>query len=200
MAWGHRRSLNNGRLWGFFPGLSEIPVRDRAALRSGCSTSGTLSLAVGETTKTVSVAVLNDAHDEGSETLTLTLSNVTGAVISDGEATGTITNDDPIPQAWISRFGRTVAHQVLDAVDARMDSQPTAGLAMTLAGQPVDWLDGADESQPVEGLAANEDEGNGLTHQRLDLQLSYGFLALGDRFTLTPELGLGLYNRQDGVP
>ena len=47
----------------------------------------------------------------------------------------------------------------------------------------------------LEGLADNEDEGNnGLTHQRLDLQLSYGFLALGDRFTLTPELGLGLYN------
>ena len=33
-----------------------------------------------------------------------------------------------------------------------------------------------------------------LKHQRLDLQLSYGFLALGDRFTLTPELGLGLYD------
>ena len=46
----------------------------------------------------------------------------------------------------------------------------------------------------LEGLAASDDEGNGLTHQRLDLQLSYGFLALGERFTLTPELGLGLYN------
>ena len=111
--------------------------------------SGTLTFAAGETTKTVSGSVLNDAHDEGSETLTLTLSNASGAVISDGEATGTITNDDPIPQAWMSRFGRTVAHQVLDAVDARMDSQPTPGLAMTLAGQPVDWPDGADESQPV---------------------------------------------------
>ena len=111
--------------------------------------SGTLTFAAGETTKTVSVSVLNNAHDEGSETLTLTLSNASGAVISEGEATGTITNDDPIPQAWISRFGRTVAHQVLDAVDARMDSQPTPGLAMTLADQPVDWPDGSEESQPV---------------------------------------------------
>ena len=113
--------------------------------------SGTLTFAAGETTKTVSVSVLNNAHDEGSETLTLTLSNASGAVIkSDGAtATGTITNDDPIPQAWISRFGRTVAHQVLDAVDARMDSQPAPGLAMTLADQPVDWPDSGDESQPV---------------------------------------------------
>ena len=56
--------------------------------------------------------VLHDAHDEGSETLTLTLSNASGAVIKSDRATatGTITNDDPIPQAWISRFGRTVAH------------------------------------------------------------------------------------------
>ena len=113
------------------------------------ATSGTLSFQSGETTKTVSVPVLHDAHDEGSETLTLTLSNASGAVISEGEATGTITNDEPIPQAWISRFGRTVAHQVLDAVDARMDSQPAPGLAMTLADQPVDWPDGSEENQPV---------------------------------------------------
>ena len=113
--------------------------------------SGSLTFAAGETTKTVSVPVLHDAHDEGSETLTLTLSNASGAVIKSDRATatGTITNDDPIPQAWMSRFGRTVAHQVLDAVDTRMDSQPTPGLAMTLAGQPVDWPDGSEESQPV---------------------------------------------------
>ena len=133
-------------------------VRVDYATSNGTATAGadytaasrTLTFAAGETSKTVSVPVLNDAHDEGSETLTLTLSNVTGAVIKSGggTATGTITNDDPIPQAWLSPFGRTVAHQVLDAVDARMDSQPTPGLAMTLAGQPVQWPDG-DESQGV---------------------------------------------------
>ena len=111
--------------------------------------SGTLSFQPGETSKTVSVPVLNDAHDEGSETMTLTLSNATGAVIGDGQATGTITNDDPMPQAWISRFGRTVADQVLDAVASRLRSTPTPGLAMTLAGQPVDWPDSSEESQPV---------------------------------------------------
>ena len=40
------------------------------------STSGMLIFGPLETSKTVSVPVLNDSHDEGSETLTLTLSNL----------------------------------------------------------------------------------------------------------------------------
>ena len=69
--------------------------------------SGTLTFAAGERSKTVAVAVLDDAHDEGSETLTLTLtlSNPSGAYIADGTATGTIENTDAMPQAWIARFG-----------------------------------------------------------------------------------------------
>ena len=45
----------------------------------------------------------------------------------------------------------------------------------------------------LEGLAANDGDDD-LNNQRLELQLSYGFPAFGDRFTLTPELGLGLYD------
>ena len=41
------------------------------------------------------------------------------------------------------------------------------------------------------GLAA-EDDGNGLGRHRLELAFAYGFAAFGDRFTATPELGLGL--------
>ena len=78
--------------------------------------SGTLTFDPGETAKTVDVTVLDDAHDDTDETLTLTLSNAAGARIRDGEATGTIENSDPIPQAWLARFGRTVADHVVDAV------------------------------------------------------------------------------------
>ena len=70
----------------------------------------------------------------GSETLTLVLSNPTGAYLADGEATGTIENSDLMPQAWLARFGRTVAEQVLDAVEERIHSAPQAGVQVTMAG------------------------------------------------------------------
>ena len=98
----------------------------------------------GETEMTVEVAVMDDAHDEGSETMTLTLSNPSGAVIDDGEATGTITNTDAMPKAWLARFGRTVAEQVLDAVEGRLEAPRAAGVEASLAGQR---LGGAGPSQ-----------------------------------------------------
>ena len=88
------------------------------------ATSGTLTFAAGETEKTVSVPILDDALDEGSETFTLRLSNAQGARIADGEAKGTIKNDDPMPKAWTARFGRSVAVHVLDAVTQRLDEAP----------------------------------------------------------------------------
>ena len=99
--------------------------------------TGSLTFAPGETAKTVSVTVLDDSHDEGSETLTLRLSNPSGAYLADGVATGTIENTDAMPQAWIARFGRTVADQVLDAVDARLRASRTAGMSVSLAGQRI---------------------------------------------------------------
>ena len=61
------------------------------------ATSGTLNFAAGESTKTVSVPVLDDSIHEDDETLTLTLSNASGAWIEDGTATGTIEDDEPPP-------------------------------------------------------------------------------------------------------
>ena len=120
--------------------------------------SGTLTFVAGQTLKTVLVTVLNDAHDEGSETMTLTLSNATGAVIDSNAAvaTGTITNAGSIPQAWISRFGRTVADQVVEAVASRLRSEPTPGLEVTLAGERLGWSTDADAGQPVAQQAVEQ--------------------------------------------
>ena len=104
--------------------------------------SGTLRFAPGETGKTVRVPVLDDAHDEGEETLTLRLTAATGARIADGVATGTIENADHMPQAWLARFGRTVTDQVLDAVEARLAAPRTPGAQATLAGQALPSWDG----------------------------------------------------------
>ena len=101
------------------------------------ASSGTLTFAAGETSKTVNVPVLDDSHDEGEETFGFRLSNATGARIGDGEATGTIVNADPAQKAWIARLGRTVADQVIGAVEARMAAPQTAGNEMMVGGQRI---------------------------------------------------------------
>ena len=73
------------------------------------------------------MTVLDDAHDEGSETFALRLSNADGAELADAEATGTIVNSDPMPRAWLGRFGRTAWEHTLDAVDQRLRSAAESG-------------------------------------------------------------------------
>ena len=144
------------------PAQSTVSVRYGTA--NGTATAGqdyvavrgALRFAPGETTKTVSVAVLPDDHDEGSETMTLTLSAPYGATITDGAATGTISNTGAIPQAWIARFGRTVADQVLEAVQGRMRANPAPGVEVSLAGQQIGV--GSKEEQTASSEDARQEE------------------------------------------
>ena len=101
--------------------------------------SGTLRFAPGETTKTVSVPVLDDAHDEGSETLTLTLTSPRRAVIDDGTAVGTIVNSDPLPNAWLSRFGRAASDHVVQSIGRRLEGGARES-HLTVMGWRVDTL------------------------------------------------------------
>ena len=97
--------------------------------------SGDLTFAAGETAKTIEIEVLDDVHDEGTETMTLTLLNPSGARIADATATGSIENSDPMPKAWMVRFGRTVGSQVVDALTARLEGG--RGSHLTVAGIPL---------------------------------------------------------------
>ena len=56
--------------------------------------SGTLEFAVGELSRTVTVDLAADGEVEPDETFRLVLSNPQGALLGDGEAIGTIRNDD----------------------------------------------------------------------------------------------------------
>ena len=127
-------------------------TRDRTAVAGAdyTATSGMLRFAPGETEKTIYVAVLDDDHDEGSETMELVISEAI-ALAPDGSedvyslhngrdgirGIGTIVNTDPIPAAWLSRFGSTVADQALDAISDRIAAEQTPGLAGKLAGQTL---------------------------------------------------------------
>jgi hypothetical protein len=58
------------------------------------SASGTLTFAPWETSKTISVTVNGDSTAEANETFTMTLSSPAGAQIADGQAIGTILDDE----------------------------------------------------------------------------------------------------------
>ena len=102
------------------------------ALVDYLTAEGGVLFEAGETTQQVLVPVLDDAHDEGDETMTLTLSNPSGARLERAEATGTISNTDPMPRAWMVRFGRTVGSHVVDALTERLDG--AAGSHVTVGG------------------------------------------------------------------
>ena len=71
------------------------------------TTSGTLTFTPGQTQQTISVPVIGDALNEPNETFQVTLSNPTNATIASGSATGTITNDDGVPQLSIGNASVT---------------------------------------------------------------------------------------------
>ena len=111
------------------------------------ATSGTLTFAAGETSKTVHVPIIDDSHDEGEETFGFRLSNAAGARMGDGQATGTIANTDPMPRAWLSRFGRTASAHVAGAVverfrggSAERNSDSSSTSSFVLGGRRVDGL------------------------------------------------------------
>ena len=95
--------------------------------------SGTITFGPGETTKTVSIVVLDDAVHDSGETFALQLSNASGATISDGEATGTILNSESgatePPSATVSREEEGWVWGEFDVTVTF--SAPTSGFAMS---------------------------------------------------------------------
>ena len=115
--------------------------------------SDTLSFAAGETSKTVRVTVLDDSVDDEGETVALTLSNPSGARLADAEATGTINNSDPLPRAWLVRFGRTAADHAVEAIGARFEDAG-GGSHATFGGRRL-WSGGG--AEPVDHAPAGPD-------------------------------------------
>ncbi len=66
------------------------------------NTSGTLTFAPGETSKTVAVPVIGDLLDEANETFFVNLTAPVNASLADGQGIGTITDDDATPTLTIN--------------------------------------------------------------------------------------------------
>jgi probable HAF family extracellular repeat protein len=82
---------------------SSQPVTVAYATANGTATAGsdyqatsdTLTIPVGQTSGTITVLVNGDRLPEPNETFSVNLSSATNAIISDGQGTGTITDDEP---------------------------------------------------------------------------------------------------------
>ena len=105
----------------------------------------------GQTEKYFSILLIDDSHDDPGEIIVIELSDPVGVVIADGEAVITIENEDPLPSAWLARFGRTVAEQALDGIAGRMAASRTAGMRGTLAGRALAFDSAASGQTAVGG-------------------------------------------------
>ena len=78
------------------PVTVDFATANGAAVAPGdyASQTGNLTFNPGQTTKTITVAVVADAVIEANETFTVVLSNPANATITSGTGTGTIQNDD----------------------------------------------------------------------------------------------------------
>ena len=90
------------------------------------------------------VRLIDDSVNDNGETVKVKISNarlcedpsqtisITGA-----EATGTITNSDPLPKALMARFGRTAAVHVVEHVEERLAAPREVGVEAQVAGRQL---------------------------------------------------------------
>ena len=98
-------------------------------------TNGTATILAGQTTATITIALTNDKIVEpGGETFLVNLSNPVGATIADGQATGTIVEQDLLVNGTAGNDGTTAV--------------PLSG------GGADDTINGLDGNDVLDGLAA----------------------------------------------
>ena len=102
------------------PAAEEVVTVDYAASTSGAddtasfadlsgTLSGTLTFAIGELSKTITIDTSNDSTSEGAETFTVTLSNASAqAWLKDATAAGTIEDDELSPTVTLSLTDSTI--------------------------------------------------------------------------------------------
>ena len=121
------------------------------------------------------VRIIDDSVNDDGETVKVKISNARlcndasqTLSITRAEATGTIRNSDPLPQALMARFGRTAAVHVVEQVQERIEARRETGFRGQVAGLQV--RPGMEREMAVEflsrlapSLGANR-VGAGVTH------------------------------------
>ena len=111
----------------------------------------------GAGTATIEHAV--SGADYGANGVT---ANPVEVTVADGSGT------DTMSRAWLARFGRTVADQVLDAVEGRMGAARAAGTELSLAGQQIGNSATPERTEEREAAARLETLGRWLRGEKED--------------------------------
>ena len=123
-------------------------------------TNGSVTITAGATEATFTVQTTADTTTEGDETFKVTISETTanplpaGVTIATASAIATIENVERMPRAWLARFGRTLAEQVVAVVQTRLETPRRAGSRARIAGQEL----GAAGSIDADEAARQRDE------------------------------------------
>ena len=107
--------------------------------------SGKIRFAGHKLTRTVAVTIIGDALDEADETFFLKLSGAKGAEVTDGEATGTILDNDAPPSVSVGSPVSVPEGQTGDASFATVDVTLSAASGLDVS---VDWAT-ADDTATV---------------------------------------------------
>ena len=90
------------------------------------------------------VRLIDDSENDDGETVKVKISNARlcddasqTISITNAEATGTIRNSDPLPQALMARFGRTAAVHVVEHVEERLTAPREVGVEAQVAGRQL---------------------------------------------------------------
>ena len=151
--------------------------------------SGTLTIAAGSTSGTISVRVLDDEYPEPDETFTVTLSNAENATINDGEGVGTITDDDQVvltvsygASSYTVTEGSAVSVTVVlsgapgRSIEISLSHTPDGADATDYSGVPDSVSFAASETQQTFSVTATEDREHDADEQ---VVLGFGTLPSG---------------------
>ncbi len=119
-------------------------------------TSGILTFAPNETSKTITIPIMGDTYNESNETFKLLLSNPTNAVISTPEVTATIIDNDPVPTLSINNVSGAEGDNGTRTLTFNVQLSAASGQAITVNYATADNTLGANSATAgVDYVATN---------------------------------------------
>lgn len=135
-----------------------------AADFGGTLPGGTITIAAGATTATITVNVSGDTVSEANETFLVTLSNPVGAVLGTATATSTILNDDAINGTnGNNTLNGTAGNDIINGLGGNDILNGGAGNDVMDGGTGNDTLNGGDGNDTLNGGGGDDilNGGNG---------------------------------------